>query len=80
MSKEKIRELKKKIEALVIAIPRELEAYEFYLDLAEKSADDAPSKEMFMFLAKQELFHRDHLERIMNDLQIQLEEELKKGK
>ncbi|MBI3813054.1 MAG: rubrerythrin [Nitrospinae bacterium] len=77
MSKEKVKELKKKIEALVIAIPRELEAYEFYLDLAERS-EDLPSKEMFMFLAKQELAHRDHLERILNDLQTQLEEELKK--
>lgn len=76
MSKEKVKELKKKIEALIIAIPRELEAYEFYLDLAEKS-DDLPSKEMFMFLAKQELSHRDHLERILNDLQSQLEKELK---
>jgi rubrerythrin len=37
MSKEKIKELKKKIEALIIAIPRELEAYEFYIELAEWS-------------------------------------------
>lgn len=77
MSKEKIRELKKKIEALIIAIPRELEAYEFYLGLAEKS-DDLPSKEMFTFLAKQELMHRDHLEKILSELQNKLEEEFKK--
>ena len=77
MSKEKIKELKKKIEALIIAIPRELEAYEFYLGLSERS-DDAASKEMFIFLAKQELMHRDHLEKILNELQNKLEEELEK--
>ncbi len=77
MPREKVRALKKKIEAVIIAIPRELEAYEFYLNLAEKS-EDSSSKEMFMFLAKQELMHRDHLERILNDFQNQLEEELKK--
>jgi rubrerythrin len=40
--------------------------------------DDAASKEMFIFLAKQELMHRDHLERILNELQNKLEEELEK--
>jgi len=73
--KEKVRDLKAKIEALVIAIPRELEAYEYYVELASQYEDDA-SKEMFMFLARQELAHRDALERILADTQRQLEETL----
>lgn len=71
--KNLIKDLKTKIEALVIAIPRELDAYEYYIDLAEKY-EDQTSKEMFMFLAKQELYHRDMLERMLNELQQKLEE------
>lgn len=70
--KELIKDLKSKIEALVIAIPRELEAYEYYVDLAEKY-DDQSSREMFLFLAKQELAHKDTLERILSELQSKLE-------
>ncbi|MBI4665376.1 MAG: hypothetical protein HY751_03075 [Nitrospinae bacterium] len=73
--KKLINELKAKIEALVIAIPKELSAYEFYVDLAAKYEDQA-SKEMFLFLAKQELSHRDTLERLLADLQAKLEQAL----
>ena len=45
-----------KIEALIIAIPKELEAYEFYNDLVEKYETET-SREMFFFLVKQELPH-----------------------
>jgi rubrerythrin len=75
--KAKIKELKAKIEALVIAIPRELDAYEYYLDMAEKYEDQA-SRDMFVFLAKQELSHKDTLERILTDLQGQLETALRR--
>ena len=70
--KKLIKDLKSKIEALVIAIPKELAAYEFYVDLAAKY-DDQASKEMFIFLSRQELAHKDALERILNDLQAKLE-------
>lgn len=73
--KKLVKDLKTKIEALVIAIPRELDAYEYYIDLAERY-DDQTSKEMFMFLAKQELYHKDMLERMLNELQQKLEEEI----
>lgn len=66
-NKKLIGDLKAKIEALVIAIPKEQEAYEFYMELASKYDDEA-SKEMFLFLAKQEMSHKDLLERILNDL------------
>lgn len=70
--KKLINDLKAKIEALVIAIPKELAAYEFYVDLASKYEDEA-SREMFIFLSRQELAHRDALERLLNDLQAKLE-------
>lgn len=70
--KKLINDLKAKIEALVIAIPKELAAYEFYVDLASKY-DDQASKEMFIFLSKQEMAHKEMLERIFSDLQAKLE-------
>lgn len=71
--KAHIRELESKIEALIIAIPREVEAYDFYMAMAERYTDDS-SREMFVFLAKQELSHRDMLEKILSDLQRELAE------
>lgn len=73
--KKLVNDLKSKIEALVIAIPKELAAYEFYVDLAAKYEDEA-SREMFIFLSKQELAHKDLLEKILNDLQAKLEKAL----
>lgn len=69
----RIKDLKAKIEALIIAIPRELEAYEYYMEMADRYEDES-SKEMFVFLAKQELSHRDVLERILSDLERELVE------
>ncbi len=70
--KKLIKDLKAKIEAVIIAIPREQEAYEYYVDLADEY-DDPTSKEMFMFLANQEMAHKDKLENILSDLQKRLE-------
>ena len=67
--------LKAKIEAVIIAIPREVEAYEFYMELADNYEDEA-SKEMFKFLAKQEMAHKDMLERLLSDLESQLQDAL----
>ncbi|MBF0169665.1 MAG: hypothetical protein HQK87_01025 [Nitrospinae bacterium] len=71
--RNRIKDLKAKIEALIIAIPRELEAYEYYMEMAERYEDES-SREMFIFLAKQELSHRDVLEKILNDLERALAE------
>lgn len=73
MLKTKIKDLKSKIEVLVIAIPREQEAYEFYSELKELY-DDQSSKEMFDFLAAQELQHKINLENILKGLEEQLKE------
>jgi len=70
--KKMIKDLKAKIEALIIAIPRELDAYEFYMELVDQYEDQA-STDMFTFLAKQELSHRDALERLLKDLETKLE-------
>ncbi len=71
MSGKERRELERKIEALVIAIPRETEANEYYLKLANEYEDPA-SKEMFTFLADQENRHRQSLEHILAGLEEQL--------
>ncbi|MBI5177965.1 MAG: rubrerythrin [Nitrospinae bacterium] len=65
------RDLERKIEALIIAIPRETEANEFYLKLAGEYQDEA-SQEMFRFLAEQELRHRASLEHILAGLEEKL--------
>lgn len=81
MIKEKIKELESKIEAIVIAIPREQAAYEFYLELQEQYEDQS-SRDMFEYLAKQELQHKANLETILNRLEKELKEtkeEKKKG-
>jgi len=70
-----VKELKAKIEALVIAIPREVEAHQYYTDLSEQYEDES-SREMFLFLAKQELNHKRRLEEILAGLERQLEKTL----
>lgn len=72
MSGKERKELERKIEAVLIAIPREIDAREYYLEL-EKQYEDESSKEMFSFLAKQEEQHRIALERILSELEKKLE-------
>jgi rubrerythrin len=71
MSSKERRDLERKIEALIMAIPRETEAQEYYLEL-EREYNDQASKEMFRFLADQEKSHRIHLEAILARLEVQL--------
>lgn len=71
MSKQERKDLERKIEALVIAIPRESESYDFYMQLAREYSDQA-SKEMFTLLAEQEKKHQASLEGILADLEKKL--------
>ncbi len=71
MHRKECRELERKIEVLVIAIPREAAAYDFYMELSEQY-DDTASKEMFVYLANQEDKHRQKLERLLADLEEKL--------
>ena len=71
MSRQERKALERKIEALVIAIPREAESYDFYMQLAREYSDPA-SKEMFTLLAEQEKKHQKTLQGILADLEEQL--------
>lgn len=73
MSRKERRDMENKIEALCIAIPRESAAYDYYMELADQY-EDATSKEMFLFLAKQEKMHRKRLESLMAELEEKLAE------
>ncbi len=70
---EKIKDLVLKIEALVIAIPNEEMAYEHYSELAE-SYTESSAKEMFRFLAEEELSHKVKLEELKEKLEKELKE------
>lgn len=69
--KEMIAHLEEQIEALVIAIPKEESAYLFYRDLAN-STRYGSWREMFERLADQELGHKRSLEKILEDIQMEM--------
>lgn len=70
-SKERIRELEEMIQVVLLAIPREVSAREFYLQAARKAVSDN-SRELFADLAEQEKGHEAELRRIL----VELKEEL----
>ncbi len=53
-------------EAIKIAIQREREAYEFYKNHAELFENEA-TREMFLFLAKEEKSHEEKLQRELDE-------------
>ncbi len=65
---EKIKELEKKKEALIIAIPKEESSRQFYLALA-KSTEEGGTKEMFIELADLEVDHKQILEKMIKEMQ-----------
>ena len=67
-TKDLIRELEERLEALVIAIPKEIAAHQFYLDLANSSQHEGARK-MFVQLADQELGHKHSLEKVVEEIQ-----------
>jgi len=73
MASREIRDLESKIEALIMAIPREEEAYEFYMGLHNEYEEDSP-KDMFLFLANQERKHKESLEELLAKLEMKLSE------
>jgi rubrerythrin len=64
---EQIKELEERLEALVIAIPKEESAYHFYLNIAGKIKNDG-TRRMFLELAEQELMHKKRLEGFVDDI------------
>ena len=68
---QQIAELEERMEALIIAIPKEEAAYHFYLDLANTTAHEGTRK-MFLHLADQELDHKGNLERFVQEIESEL--------
>lgn len=66
-----IRELEEELEALVIAVPKEEAAHQFYLNLANATSREG-SQKMFLHLAEQEIGHRKTLEKMAQDIQKEL--------
>jgi len=77
-TKEHIRKLENEIEALLIAIVREVASHEFYKGLIEKHKGTYAG-DIFRKLAKAETSHKEHLEGKLSELQADLKE-LKKRK
>ena len=75
--KSKIKELEDMIEIVLISIPREISAREFYLNSVKKFRD-GPARELFSDLAEQELGHEAELRKILKRLKLELDE-LKKS-
>ncbi|MEN8152991.1 MAG: ferritin family protein [Acidobacteriota bacterium] len=71
--KVKIRELEEMIEIVLISIPREISAREFYLNSIKKFRS-GPAKELFTDLANQEKGHEAELRRILKRLRTELDE------
>lgn len=70
---QRIWELKKKMEAIVIAIPKEEAAHQFYQRLAG-AAKNEDTRRMFLELASEELGHKRKLQKILVAVKAELEE------
>ncbi|NOY23915.1 MAG: rubrerythrin [Acidobacteria bacterium] len=73
MDKQRIKELEEMIQVVLLAIPREISAREFYLQAARKAFSDS-SRKLFSDLAEQEKGHEAELRRILIELKTELKE------
>lgn len=69
---ELIRKLEEELEALVIAVPKEEAAHQFYLSLANSTTREGARK-MFLRLAEQEIDHKNILEKMVKYIQKELD-------
>ena len=76
---KRIKELEKVIEVLIVAIPREEVAYEFYQDLARSTKHEG-TRRMFGKVANQKLSHKGMLEMELKRLQQEIEKLKSTGK
>jgi rubrerythrin len=77
---DRIKELQEMIEIVLIAIPRETEAYNYYMNAYNRTASET-SRRMFLYLAEQEKMHEAKLKTQLAELKAELElEKLKAGK
>ena len=70
--KKRIKGVEEMIQVVLLAIPREISARDFYLSAAKKATSD-DSRELFKFLAEQEMGHEAELRRILGKLKNELE-------
>lgn len=69
--KKRIKEIEERIEAMIIAIPKEEASYNFYISLANSTIHEG-AKRMFVELASLELEHKRKLEWFIEELQNEL--------
>lgn len=71
---ERIKELQEMIEIVLIAIPKEIEAHNYYMHAYNRSASET-AKRMFLYLAEQERVHeaklRTHLAELKSELELE---------
>jgi len=70
-TQSKIKELREMIEVVLLRIPKEIEARNFYLSAAKKTTSPT-GKELFGSLAEQEKGHEAELRRVLGELQAEL--------
>jgi rubrerythrin len=76
---DRIKELQELIEIVLIAIPREIEAYNYYMNAYNRAVSET-SRRMFLYLAEQEKMHEAKLKTQLAELKAELElEKLKAG-
>jgi rubrerythrin len=68
---DKINELQDMIEAILLAIPREREAHEYYANTYREATSEA-SRKMYSYLAEQENLHETTLRKRLDELQQEL--------
>ena len=71
--KSRIKGIEEMIQVVLLAIPREISARHFYLNAAKK-ATSKDSRELFEFLAQQEMGHEAELRRILKNLKNDLKD------
>ncbi len=69
----RVKELEKVIEVLIIAIHKEETTFKFYQDLTN-STDYEGTRRMFIKVANQELSHKDMLEMELKKLQYEIDQ------
>ncbi len=69
----RIKSIEEMIQVVLLAIPREISAYQFYKNAAEKALSES-SKSLFKTLALQEKGHEAELRKILNELKSELRE------
>jgi len=75
----RVKELEKVIEVLVIAIHKEETTYKFYQDLAN-STEYEGTRRMFIKVANQKLSHKDMLEMELKKIQHEIDKLKSTGK